>query len=67
LPGLERKARVVIDWTLDLFFPRDIVYLRDVHRVESPPALPLRPNRANEHAGGLYAAAVRPDRLPDSV
>jgi len=24
LPGLERKLRVVIDWTLDLFFPRDI-------------------------------------------
>jgi len=24
LPGLDRKTRVVIDWTLDLFFPRDI-------------------------------------------
>lgn len=24
LPGLERKLRVVMDWTLDLFFPRDI-------------------------------------------
>ena len=24
LPGLERKLRVMIDWTLDLFFPRDI-------------------------------------------
>lgn len=24
LPGLDRKMRVVIDWTLDLFFPRDI-------------------------------------------
>ena len=24
LPGLDRKLRVVIDWTLDLFFPRDI-------------------------------------------
>ena len=24
LPGLERRLRVVIDWTLDLFFPRDI-------------------------------------------
>ncbi len=27
LPGLERKLRVVIDWTLDLFFPRDISLL----------------------------------------
>ena len=24
LPGLDRKMRVMIDWTLDLFFPRDI-------------------------------------------
>ncbi|MGC3991770.1 MAG: FAD-dependent oxidoreductase [Chthoniobacteraceae bacterium] len=24
LPGIEKKLRVVIDWTLDLFFPRDI-------------------------------------------
>lgn len=28
LPGLERKIRVMLDWTLDLFFPRDIVLLR---------------------------------------
>lgn len=28
LPGLERKLRVVIDWTLDLFFPRDITLMR---------------------------------------
>ncbi len=27
LPGLERKLRVMIDWTLDLFFPRDITLL----------------------------------------
>jgi len=25
LPGIEKKARVFFDWTLDLFFPRDIV------------------------------------------
>ena len=31
LPGLERKGRVALDWTLDLFFPRDIVYLRPLH------------------------------------
>jgi NADH dehydrogenase len=28
LPGLERRLRVVMDWTLDLFFPRDITLLR---------------------------------------
>ena len=27
LPGLQRKARVAIDWTLDLFFSKDIVQL----------------------------------------
>ncbi|MGQ0602420.1 MAG: NAD(P)/FAD-dependent oxidoreductase [Anaerolineales bacterium] len=25
LPGLERKARVLVDWVMELFFPRDIV------------------------------------------
>ena len=28
LPGFERKLRVMIDWTLDLFFPRDITLMR---------------------------------------
>ncbi|MBI3697693.1 MAG: NAD(P)/FAD-dependent oxidoreductase [Acidobacteria bacterium] len=32
LPGLERKVRVAMDWTLDLFFPRDIVLLKSFHR-----------------------------------
>ncbi len=27
LPGFNRKLRVVVDWTLDLFFPRDLNYL----------------------------------------
>ena len=31
LPGLDRKVRVAIDWTLDLLFPRDVVYLRPLH------------------------------------
>jgi NADH:quinone reductase (non-electrogenic) len=34
LPGLERKVRVVADWTIELFFPRDIVQTIDLH---SPP------------------------------
>jgi NADH:quinone reductase (non-electrogenic) len=32
LPGLERKVRVALDWTLDLFFPRDIVLLKFFRR-----------------------------------
>ena len=30
LPGLERKVRVLSDWTLELFFPRDIVQTIDL-------------------------------------
>jgi NADH:quinone reductase (non-electrogenic) len=30
LPGLERKARVLIDWVIELFFPRDIVQTVDL-------------------------------------
>jgi NADH dehydrogenase len=29
LPGLERKVRVFTDWTLELFFPRDVVQTID--------------------------------------
>lgn len=32
LPGLEKKVRVAIDWTVELFFPRDIVLTMDLER-----------------------------------
>ena len=35
LPGLEKKLRVALDWTLDLFFPRDIALTS-----QSTPTLP---------------------------
>jgi NADH:ubiquinone reductase (H+-translocating) len=44
LPGLERKVRVALDWTLDLFFPRDIVYLRALHLAQR-----------SESAGGEFS------------
>jgi NADH:quinone reductase (non-electrogenic) len=31
LPGLDRKIRVMVDWTIELFFPRDIVQTIDIH------------------------------------
>jgi NADH dehydrogenase len=31
LPGLERKVRVLIDWVIELFFPRDIVQTIDIN------------------------------------
>ena len=30
LPGLDRKARVFVDWSIELFFPRDIVQTIEV-------------------------------------
>jgi NADH dehydrogenase len=30
LPGTERKTRVLIDWAIELFFPRDIVQTIDL-------------------------------------
>jgi NADH:ubiquinone reductase (H+-translocating) len=41
LPGLERKARVLVDWTMELFFPRDIVQTIDITALrgfETPPS-----------------------------
>ncbi|HEY6292248.1 MAG TPA: NAD(P)/FAD-dependent oxidoreductase [Terriglobia bacterium] len=32
LPGLQKKVRVMIDWTLDLIFSKDIVQLRTLRR-----------------------------------
>lgn len=31
LPGLERKIRVLMDWIIEIFFPRDIVQTIDLH------------------------------------
>jgi NADH:ubiquinone reductase (H+-translocating) len=42
LPGLERKARVLVDWTMELFFPRDIVQTIDITALrgrETPPVV----------------------------
>ncbi|MDZ7704450.1 MAG: NAD(P)/FAD-dependent oxidoreductase [Trueperaceae bacterium] len=36
LPGLEKKVRVLFDWGLELFFPRDIVLTRDPGDPASP-------------------------------
>lgn len=40
LPGFERKIRVALDWTLDLFFPRDIVSLRAFMKPAVPQEAP---------------------------
>ncbi|MFL5261243.1 MAG: NAD(P)/FAD-dependent oxidoreductase [Anaeromyxobacteraceae bacterium] len=40
LPGLERKVRVLSDWTLELFFPRDIVQTIDLSEPSPPTRSP---------------------------
>jgi NADH dehydrogenase len=39
MPGFERKLRVALDWTIDLFLPRDTVVLR----YEAPRAALMAP------------------------
>ncbi len=58
LPSLERKVRVALDWTLDLFFPRDITLLKILLEAADPvesldhpepvpqPAAPAQNNRS---------------------
>jgi NADH:ubiquinone reductase (H+-translocating) len=43
LPGLERKVRVLSDWTLELFFPRDIVQTIDLSEPARPTPTPQDP------------------------
>ena len=41
LPGLERQVRVLVDWIIELFFPRDIVQTIDFsERVKTPVGKP---------------------------
>ncbi|HET6411326.1 MAG TPA: NAD(P)/FAD-dependent oxidoreductase [Anaeromyxobacter sp.] len=52
LPGPERKARVLADWTFELFFPRDVV--QPDGELDAPSATELTPLAATrqEAAGG---------------
>ena len=40
LPGMEKKVRVALDWTIDLFFPRDIAMTSTGVRATPPNAEP---------------------------
>jgi NADH dehydrogenase len=55
LPGLERQVRVLVDWIIELFFPRDIVQTIDFsERIKTPLGNPeeafdsVRPGRGIE-------------------
>ncbi len=61
LPGLDRKLRVMVEWTFDLFFPRDINLLTPDY---SSPLQEMHLNegdvlfRAGEPAFSLYAVSA---------
>ncbi len=46
LPGLEKKVRVALDWTIDLFFPRDIVLTGSIPTPTLAQTLGTRPDPA---------------------
>lgn len=52
LPGLERKVRVALDWTLDLVFPRDITLLKVLLKTTVP-------MEADDHSGSVRQPAAR--------
>lgn len=56
LPGLEKKVRVLLDWTIDLVFPRDIVLTTDSSDLD-PEA---DPDAGPEPEPDLEPAAVGP-------
>jgi len=57
LPRFEKKLRVALDWTLDLFFPRDFVQHLTVHGIER---VHRRLAYLREHA------VIPPPREPDA-
>ncbi len=59
LPGFERKLRVAIDWTLDLFFQRDTVYLRPLHTAHGPGAISHEHQTNSETSSVALHAAQR--------
>jgi NADH dehydrogenase len=61
LPGVERKLRVVIDWTLDLFFPRDIVYLRGMAGSAPPAVDPVSHAQDDGHRHRVLQSESDPD------
>jgi NADH:ubiquinone reductase (H+-translocating) len=52
LPGLEKKVRVALDWTLELFFPRDIA-------VAAAGPILVDGRRGTEHTGAHAAERSR--------
>ena len=59
LPGLEKKVRVALDWTIDLFFPRDIALTDQAQTPTLTQTLGLTDERPGP-AAAIQAAAHAP-------
>jgi NADH dehydrogenase len=70
LPRLEKKLRVVLDWTLDIIFSKDLVQFatassESITRRESSTSVPLAPLPAAESPGQVESfPALRPSVAP---
>ena len=77
LPGISKKARVAIKWSLDLLFPREIeqlVTLRDVEQVERGSARCCRamrkaaePSASSAASSGVPAVELTPSPEPGLI
>ena len=63
LPGLEKKVRVALDWTIDLFFPRDIVLTSHAATPTLAQTIGARSEVASAGATGPGAPAAADVRL----
>lgn len=63
LPGLEKKVRVFVDWTLDLVFPRDIVLTETRSAMGPQPSSPV----ATAEGGDAASDAVATPNDADDV
>ena len=61
LPGMEKKVRVALDWTIDLFFPRDIVLTSTADRSILPQST------ETVQAPGLSQERPQPDVVKELV
>jgi NADH dehydrogenase len=68
LPRLEKKLRVALDWTLDLFFPKDLVQFladRDTSRVVTTAAAAASKGRTNSTPSDGDGHGTHPHAEPD--
>ncbi len=72
MPGLARKVRLTLDWTLDLLFPRDHVQF-EVHRpgtqrtsLATPASRTPEPGRDSSTGGSAEHSSRRPAEVADA-